>query len=376
MKKDLKNLIEKRNEKLVKMDELTEKAINEERAFSDEEKTEFEELEAEVRALSDTVEKCRAEYDKEMETLPEEKRAEIKTEEAEERAFAEYIRGNKISDELRAESNFTLGDNGAVIPKSIVNRIFEEVKERSNIFNEAEKFYAGGTLSFPVYEETEEKKIEMAYAEEFKDLTASSGQFKNIDLTGYLAGALVKVSRSLLNNSQFDLLSFIISKVAEKVSDFIEQELFNGTEGKITGLSKLTAVSEEVTEDNIITLQDSVLQCYQSRCHWIMNNKTKDKIRHFKTTDGDYYLVRDYSNDGYNWSLLGKGVELTDAVKDDTVYYGDFSGLKIKIAEEPNLQVLNELFAIQHAIGVVAWCEIDANVIEPQKIKCIKAAGE
>lgn len=372
MNKNLKSLIEKKNDYLVKMEELTGKAITEERAFTEEESSEFDKMEREVRALSETLERCRKDYEREIEAAPQEERARIKKEEAEERAFEKYIRsGGVITEEMRADGNFTKGENGAVIPSSIVNKIFEEVKERSNIYREAEIYHAKGTLSFPVYKDGDDG-IKMAYQEEFSELTATNGKFEQIELKGYTAAALAKVPRSLLNNSQFSLLPFIVGRVGKAVADFIEKEIFNGTEEKITGLSKVEEAAKEVTADSLITLQDSVPQSFQKNCHWIMNSKTKDKIRKFKTTDGDYYLVRDYSNDGYNWTLLGKGVELTDAVKDDVIYYGDYSGLKIKVAEDPNIQILNEVFATQHAIGVVAWCELDANVVEPQKIKCIK----
>ena len=51
-----------------------------------------------------------------------------------------------------------------------------------------------GTLSIPYYA-ADGNTIRMAYAEEFKSLTSTSGKFTNIELTGYLAGALSKVSK-------------------------------------------------------------------------------------------------------------------------------------------------------------------------------------
>ena len=50
------------------------------------------------------------------------------------------------------------------------------------------------------------------------------------------------------------------------------------------------------------------------------------------------------------------------------VYYGDFAGLAVKSVEEPNVQVLHEKYATQHAVGVVAWLEFDAKVQDAQRI--------
>ena len=54
------------------------------------------------------------------------------------------------------------------------------------------------------------------------------------------------------------------------------------------------------------------------------------------------------------------------------IYYGDMSGLATKFSEEMHVEVLRELYAAQHAIGVVGWVEFDAKVQDQQKIACYK----
>ena len=63
-----------------------------------------------------------------------------------------------------------------------------------------------------------------AYATEFTALTSTSGKFTSISLSGFLAGALTKVSISLVNNSKFDIVSYVIRKMAEAVAEWIENE--------------------------------------------------------------------------------------------------------------------------------------------------------
>ena len=96
----------------------------------------------------------------------------------------------------------------------------------------ATRYNVKGTLSIPYYA-ADGNTIRMAYAEEFKSLTSTSGKFTNIELTGYLAGALSKVSKSLANNSQFDIVSVVVNEMSESIARFLEA---HGTEAKVEGL--------------------------------------------------------------------------------------------------------------------------------------------
>ena len=55
-----------------------------------------------------------------------------------------------------------------------------------------------GKLEIPYYSETADAKVNMAYATEFKSLESNVGKFASIELTGHLAGALAKISKSLV----------------------------------------------------------------------------------------------------------------------------------------------------------------------------------
>lgn len=377
MKKNLNQIAklrQQKNEKISAMEALTDKALQEERAFSDDEKAEFENLENEVRALNDTIAACEKDYEKGIthkDKPDDEQRA---AEEAEVRAFVSYIRGEDIDAETRAASNWTMGENGAVVPKRIVNKVIEEIEDRCNIYAESEHFNTGGTLVFPEYDESD-GGISVAYQDEFKALTSTSGKFKAKELKGYLAGALTKVSKSLINNTDFNVFDYIVHKMGEAGSNFLEKELLVGTANKIEGLSTAEVVGNTISADGLIDLQDSIKQIFQPNCKWRMNSKTKNKIRKFKDNEGNYLLVRDYTKDGSNYMLLGKPVELTDNLDDDVVIYGDASGLKTKIVESANIEVLREKFADEHAVGVVLWLEIDSKLLEKYKVKMIKPSA-
>lgn len=368
----LKALIEKRNEKVAEMQSILDKAKEEKRAMTEEEMAQFNALEKEISNLDATIEAEKRASNYTITDDNKDKSVEERAE-AEERAFECYIRG--IVEE-RADFNMTTSDNGAVIPSSIANKIIKKVYDISPIYQLATRYNVGGTLNIPYYDETTQS-ITMAYATEFTELESTSGKFASIELKGFLAGVLTKVSKSLINNSQFNLVEFVIGAMAESIARWIEKELLNGTTDKIAGLSTVTqtvtaASSTAITADELIDLQETVPDAYQGPAIWIMNKATRTAIRKLKDDDGNYILNKDATS-RWGYTLFGKDVYTSDnmptmAAGNTAIYYGDMSGLAVKLSEEMNIEVLREKFATQHAVGVVGWLEMDSKVENAQKI--------
>ena len=377
---EIKGLEEKRASLVEEMQGILDKAEQEERAFDEEEQKRFDEIEVEIGKIDKTIEakeKARAlGQPKKKEKEPENGEMTV-----EERAFVDYVRG--VATNERAASNLTYTDNGAIIPTSIVNKILEKVEDICPIYGLADRYNVGGAISIPYYDESS-GSITMAYADEFTELTSSSGSFKSISLTGFLAGALTVLSKRLINNSNFDVLNKIIEYMSKAIAKFIEHECLIGTTNKADGLSKVTrgttaAKATSVTADELIDTQESIPDAYQAGAIWIMNKATRTAIRKLKDNDGNYLLNRDVSAK-WGYTLLGKDVYCSDnmpamAAGKTAIYYGDFSGLAVKVAEDANIEVLREKYATQHAVGVVAWMEIDTKLEDEQKIARLKMAA-
>lgn len=380
----LKKLKEKKNALKLQMKGILDKAQEngEVRALTEEEQKEFDRLENEIKALEATIARMEKVEDDKIEKTDPAKDAgsEEKTEKEkqEERAFGNYIRG--IVEE-RADVNLTKSDNGAVIPTSIADKIITKIKEICPIYEMADRYEVGGTLTIPYYDETTQK-ITMAYADEFTDLNSTSGKFKSIELKGFLAGALTKISKSLVNNSKFDIVNFTIGAIAEAARQWIEGELLNGTSNKVAGLASgvtqvVTATSSTaVTCDELMDVQDKVPDAFQGDAIWIMNRATRSAIRKLKDNDGKYLLNPDVSAK-WGYTLLGKDVYCSDnmpgmAAGETAIYYGSMKGLALKISEDIDVQILNEQFATQHAVGVMAWVELDAKVQNAQMLSALK----
>ena len=379
---NLKAMIEKRNKLIADMQELINKANTEERAFDNDELAKFEQMKAEIKSLDATIkasEEMRAlEAAGSKPAVNELKKDTV--EQLEYRTFDNYLRGKlETRDDPAEDSKMTKGDNGAVIPTTIIHKIIDKVYEIAPIFSMATRYNMGGTITIPYYDDSE-SDITMAYAEEFVELESSAGKIKNISLSGFLAGVLTLVSKSLLNNSNFDLVGFVIDKMAANIAKWIEKELLDGTQDKIEGLSTLTAgvtadSATAIKADELIDLQEEIPDVYQGNAVWVMSKKTRTAIRKLKDGNGEYLLNRDL-NARWGYTLLGKDVYVSKNMPDmasgtRAVLYGDFSGLAVKVTENWEINILREKFATQHALGVYAYLEMDSKIENAQKLTAL-----
>lgn len=372
-----KELIEKRNDLQSKMEGILNTAKVENREMNEEEIKNFDDTEKEIKNIDATLDRM-AKMNK-MENRKVEDKKELTEEEKDIKNFATFIRN--FVNGIQNDTNLTKGDNGVVIPKTIARKIIDKVIEISPLYASAAKYNAKGTLAVPKYDDTTDD-VTVAYATEFDELVSHSGKFATVELTGFLIGALTKISKSLLNNSDFNLTEYVINKMAEKFKLFYEGEMINGTSTKISGIvgsydstnMKVVLLNKSsVTADELIDIQETVPDAFQANAYWIMNRDTRKKIRKLKDSDGNYILNRAF-NEKWDYELLGKPVYCSEKVEKlgtatkPVIFYGDFSGLAVKETEEMEIQVLVEKFATQHAIGVCGYSELDAKVENTQKI--------
>lgn len=389
-----KELLEKKNDLVTRAEETLNKAKAENRELTDAEMAELAEIRDNVRKIVKALDLDDF-FDREgrnngkkpepqnmekgSEEMSEDTRAKCGQEVKETRAFEDFLRG-KVTNE---RTNMTFDDNGAVVPTTIANRIIKKVYNICPILERSTKYNVKGTLELPYYD-VDTTTITVAYKDEFSALTSSSGKFDSITLTGYLAGALTKISRSLINNSQFDIVAFVVDEMAYAIKRFIENELLNGTPGnppstpsKVLGLygltNYITAASQTViTADEVVQLHDRVKDEFQDNAMWIMSPATRTALRLLKATTG-YYLLNDDVSSPFGTTLLGKPVYVSDNMPDmaagkNAIFYGDFRGLATKFSEELSIEVLREKYADEHAVGVIGWFEFDSKVEDAQKI--------
>lgn len=382
----MKELQDQKDSKMQEMQLILDGAKTENRAMTEEEQQKWDTLDQEIKNIDKTIETEKRAI--ELNGQKKEERGDSNMNNVEERAmqeekmFRDYVLG--MVENRAGEENLSYGNNGAIIPKSIADRIITEVKEKSPILQRAEVYYIKGHLSVPVYgADNSGNDITVAFTEDFAEITANAGKFTSVELKGYMMGALALVGRQMRNNAAFDVVGFIVSQMAEKIALFLEGKLLNGESEKMEGAlatkSIVTAAAgTALTADELIAVQAKVKQAYQADACWIMHPDTFVAVKQMKDGNDRYLLQNDVSGE-FPYRLLGKPVFLSDnmpAIASGTtpVLYGDMKGLGVKVGADLECQVLTEAFATKNAVGVIAWVEVDSKVIDHQKLAVLKMA--
>ncbi|MBQ7588365.1 MAG: phage major capsid protein [Lachnospiraceae bacterium] len=370
---NLKELLEKRNDLIDQIEALTKSVETEQRAFSTEENDKFEELTKAVEDIDKTIEQVeRATRLSKIDAATDNVGESI--EDIEVRAFANYIRG--------VDQNITKDDNGAVIPKTIARKIVDKIKDIAPLFRDAEKYNIKGTVSIP-YVDTANDNITVAYSNEFTDLEAKSTKLLTIDLSGHLAGVLAKISVSLINSTDIELVDFVVAKMAAAAAAFIDKEILDPTNAsqKITGLSNAEQIiyagsTSAITADVLIKLKNKLKSAFQAGAYFVMHPETLTAIQLLKDNN-QRYIFNDEIQNGFSGTILGKPVYTSDQCpvidEDHNVifYINPSQALAVKSVED-SVTILREKYATQHAIGVVEWLELDAKIQNQQAVAVLK----
>ena len=369
---NIKELIEKRNSKVTQMETILNTAKAENRMPSTEEHKQFEDLKKEVAEMDATISMYNDMADMATIKTPETKPV-MTVADKDRKKFENYIRGI-----VNADEPTTKADASVMIPTTVWQNIIDQVVQICPIYSMADRYNIKGNLVLPKYD-AKNSSIVMEYADEGTQAESGKVVISQITLGGFLARCLAKISKSLINNTNFDIVGFVEAKMAQAIAVYLEHELLHGTDGKVEGLRGISedmtvtaGSTTAITSDELMDVQDKVIDNYQSGAVWIMNRATRNAIRKLKDKEGDYLLNRDLTAK-WGYTLLGKDVYCSDDMDKaeagkTAIYYGDFSGLAVKVTEEANMQVLNERYAEEHLTGILAFIEWDAKVADTQKI--------
>ena len=370
--KNLKKLMERRAELKKQLDDLVAKADAEERAMSEDETKEFDAAEKEIKEIDATLDReerargiTEVQQPTEIHEMTQEERAA-----ADEKAFADFIM-NRVTENRAGEIQLTQGNNGAIVPTTIANRIIKSVRDMVPFLQLSDVVYTNGKLSVPVYGEDSTNYIKADYVDEGTELTDNIGKFTTIDLTGYVVGALALVSNKLKDNTDINVVDFVVNQVAESIAEKLEKEFVTGST-KIIGITSATkgitaASATAVTYDELVSLKHSLKQRFRANARWIMNPATYTALCKLKDGNGQPYFKED------EYKILGLPVIESDsmptiAASAKAIVCADLSGYTIKATKSVEIQVLREKFSTKNMLGVLAFGEYDAKITDSKKI--------
>ena len=279
-------------------------------------------------------------------------------------------------------------EGGYLVPDEFENTLVEALEEE-NIFRQMAKIIqtSSGDRKIPVVA----TKGTASWMDEEGAYPESDDSFGQVSIGAYKLGTMIKVSEELLNDSVFDLQSYITREFARRIGSREEEAFFTGngtgkplgilaaTGGAETGITAASATA--VTADELIDLYYSLRSPYRRNAVWTLNDSTVKAIRKLKDGNGQY-LWQPGITAGAPDMILGRPVRTSTYMPEiaagaKTIAFGDFSYYWIADRQGRSFKRLNELFAATGQVGFLASQRVDGKLVLPEAVKVLaqKAAS-
>ena len=280
----------------------------------------------------------------------------------------------------------TDSEGGYLVPDEY-ERTLVEALEEENIFRQMAKVIqtSSGDRKIPVVA----SKGTASWIDEEGAFPESDDSFGQVSIGAYKLGTMIKVSEELLNDSVFDLQSYISREFARRIGAKEEEAFFTGDgKGKPLGVlaaaggaeTGVTAASATaVTADELMDLYYSLKSPYRKKSVWVLNDSTIKAIRKLKDGNGQY-LWQPSLTAGTPDTILGRPVKTSAympvlAAGAKTIAFGDFSYYWIADRQGRSFKRLNELFAATGQVGFLASQRVDGKMILAEAVKVLVQKG-
>lgn len=224
----------------------------------------------------------------------------------------------------------------------------------------------------------------------------STSSIDRISIPLHELSALPKASQRLLDDSAFDIESWLAERIADKFSRAEAAAFINGDGiDKPTGIMTHTDVDNDSWTwgnigyvptgvdgdfnggDGIIDLVYALGAQYRANASFVMNSKTAGAVRKLKDGDGRF-LWSDGLAAGEPARLLGYPVLIAEDMPDiatgaNAIAFGDFAA-GYTVAERPDLRVLRDPFSAKPHVLFYATKRVGGDVSDFAAIKLLKFA--
>ena len=276
----------------------------------------------------------------------------------------------------------TDSEGGYLVPDEY-ERTLVEALEEENMFRQLAKVIrtSSGDRKIPVVA----TKGTASWIDEEGAYTESDDSFGQVSIGAYKAGTMIKVSEELLNDSVFDLESYIAKEFARRIGAKEEEAFFTGDgSGKPLGILAATggaetgvtaASSTAVTADELMDLFYSLKSPYRKKAVWVLNDSTIKAVRKLKDSTGQY-LWQPSLVAGTPDTLLGRPMKTSAympviAAGAKTIAFGDFSYYWIADRQGRSFKRLNELYAANGQVGFLGFQRVDGKLVLSEAVKVL-----
>ena len=381
---DIKNLIEKRNKTMVDA-----QAIISKETVTTEDRSKFDQMIADSDVMSADITRMQAveKFNAEQRQITRPPRAgfgnEDQTEEAKQnqkRAFREWMRTGQVSPEnrqyIQTQEQRDLGVGAISAPITGGNVLVPTGFDPT--FHAALKSYGqlvdavytlntggGGPIDVATENDTANGLTLISEATAVTELDPTVAGFQS--LTDTATSGLVSISNQLLQDSQFDLDSWIQSKLAGRYYRGLANWISLGNGSNVQALgSTLGATSTapgSVNYTDLAALFGSLDNLYVQNASWVMSSATRANLMGIISTTGQPILQADANGKPFS-AIFGRPIVIDEsrpaiAATNKAILFGDLkAGYTARQAGSYGIKRLNELLALKNETGFVLFCRV------------------
>jgi len=327
----LKKMIEKKNTLIEEMEVITNKAVEETRAFDEIEDARVKEIKKEIEGLEMVI---KADEEKRSFEKIEENQEERKDDnEVEEKRSQSEINNEELRSiftgqvqEVRADAMNTATDSqgGIAVNKVLSQEIIKAIKDRSDVYS----FFNGTQIKggFKIPKKATSGTAEWVDENPTTDPVSTVATLEMIELGQNRLYRESAITKQMVNVEGLDLEGFIKDDVSESMTDAVESAIFNGTgvkqpTGVIAGIktaNKITVATRgTITVEDLKKVKSKIKQAVIGKSKWFMNSETFLLIDLLTDTTGRG-LIQPDPTQATGYVLLGLPVVLTDAMATPT----------------------------------------------------------
>ena len=223
-----------------------------------------------------------------------------------------------------------------------------------------------------------------SWVDEEDPIPTSDETFGQISIGAHKVATMIKVSDELLQDSVFNLESYIAAEFARRIGAAEEEAFITGNgSGKPTGLlhatngagTGVTTAGNTPTADEIFDLVHSIKSVYRRKAVFLLNDSTLKAIRKLKDGQGQY-LWQPGLKEGQPDMLLNYRIATSPFMPEigagnKVILFGDFKSYWIADRQGRSFQRLNELYAATGQVGFRATQRVDGRLVLAEAMKCL-----
>ena len=296
-------------------------------------------------------------------------------------AFWKLMKNNQLSYSVHDTLQIgTDSDGGYLVPDEYETVLIDKLADE-NIMRGLTTIItsANGDKKIPVVA----SHGEAVWTDEGSEYTESDDEFGTVSLGAHKLSTIIKVSEELLNDSAFNLETYISSEFARRMGAAEELAFINGNgTGKPTGVLNTaevgvtSAASNAITTDEIIDLYHSLRTPYRKNAVFMSSDSTIKPIRKLKDSNGQY-LWQPGLQAGQPDTILNRPIHTSAYMPEiesgnKILLFGDLSYYWVADRQGRSFQRLNELFAKSGQVGFRVCQRLDGKLILPESVKTVQ----